>query len=145
MKKQITVPIKLLNIDNDGFHLQMKIFVNGKPANVIIDTGASRTVFDKTGIKNFEKKTKAKLHHKLSSGLGTNTMKSHKINIAEVKLGTIKIKNYEAVLLDLTHVNQSYIQIGLSPIDGIIGSDLLHKYKASISYEKKILILHAID
>ena len=139
--KQSTISIKLLHIDNDGFHLQIKISINGKTANVLIDTGASRTVFDKTRIKNFEKKTIAKLHDNLSSGLGTNTMKSHKINLALLKLGTIEIKNYEAILLDLSHVNKSYKQVGLKPIDGVIGSDLLQKYKANISYEKKILIL----
>ena len=44
-------------------------------------------------------------------------------------------------MLDLSHVNQSYEQIGLKPIDGVLGSDVLLKYNAVIDYEKKILKL----
>jgi len=139
--KQVNIPIQLLGIDDDGFHLQIKILINGKPANVLIDTGASRTVLDKNRIKRFESQTKASPHNRLSSGLGTNTMKSHRINIKEVRLGTLLIKNYKAILLDLSHVNESYKQIGLKAIDGVIGGDILRKYKAGILYEKKVLVL----
>ena len=40
----------------------------------------------------------------------------------------MKIKNYQTVLLDLSHVNNSYSQIKIKPIDGVLGSDILHKY-----------------
>src|SRR4051812_21566405 len=111
--KQVRIPLQLVNIDNDGTHLHIKISINGKSANMVLDTGASRTVFDKKGIKKFVKDSKAELHDKLSSGLGTNTMESHKINIKKIKIGAVEINNYESVLLDLGHVNKSYKQLGL--------------------------------
>lgn len=123
----------------------MTISINGKSASMVLDTGASRTVFDKKGIKKFVKDSKATLHDKLSGGLGTTTMKSHKISIRQIKLGDIKINNYETVLLDLSHVNKSYKQIGLNPVDGILGGDILHQYKATISYEKNLLLLKTIS
>jgi hypothetical protein len=141
MKKKSTIPLKLLPIDNDGYHLQIKISINGKPANVLVDTGASRTVFDKKRIKKLVKNEKPEAHDKLSTGLGTNTMESHKIGLKKLKLGKTEIKDYSTILLDLTHVNQSYKQLKLKPIDGVIGSDLLHAYNAIIDYKRKILIL----
>jgi predicted aspartyl protease len=65
--------LKLLNIDGDGFHLQASIKINGKAALVIVDTGASRTVFDKTEIRKYLKKEEIEEHDKLSTGLGTNS------------------------------------------------------------------------
>lgn len=136
-----TIPFKILSIGGEGFHLMIKLTINGKSAHVIIDTGASKTVFDKKRIKKYVKVKKFNQHDKLSSGLGTNTMTSQFTNIQKIKIGKIEIENYSAVLLDLSHVNHSYNQVGLKAVEGVLGSDILLKYKAVIDYEKKILKL----
>jgi hypothetical protein len=136
-----TIPFKILNIDGEGFHLMIKIKINNKVSNLIIDTGASKTVFDKHRIKNFVSEKKFDTHDKLSSGLGTNSMESQLVTLKKIKIGEVEILNYHTILLDLSHVNQSYEQIGLKPIDGVLGSDVLLKYNAVIDYEKKILKL----
>ena len=135
------IPFKILNIDNEGFHLLMKLKINGKVANVIVDTGASKTVFDKTRIEKFVKERHFDVHEKMSSSLGTNTMQSQIAFLKKIKIGEVVIENYKAVLLDLSHVNQSYEQIKLAAIDGVLGSDILLKYKAVIDYEKKVVRL----
>ena len=132
------IPFKILSINGEGFHLTMKLFINGKPANIIIDTGASKTVFDKSRISKFITNKIFDENEKLSTGLGTNTMKSHMTKIKKLKIGTIEILNYETVLLDLSHVNESYKQVGLKPIEGVLGSDILVEYNAVIDYEKKL-------
>ena len=134
------IPIKILKLD-DGFHLQISIQINNKPANVLIDTGASQTVFDKTRIANFLREEKFELHDKLSTGLGTSDMKSHLVIIDEISLGKIKNKNYRSVVIDLSHVNVAYKQMKQKPIDGVLGSDILKKYKAVIDYGKRVLSL----
>lgn len=136
-----TIPFKILNLDGDGFHLLVKLHLNRKAANVIIDTGASKTVFDKSRIEKFVTDKKFATHDKLSSGLGTNTMTSQITTIKKIKIGSLEIENYETVLLDLSHVNHSYASVGLKPIEGVLGSDILRKYKAIIDYEKKVLKL----
>jgi hypothetical protein len=136
-----TIPFKILNIDGEGFHLMIKIKINNKVSNLIIDTGASKTVFDKHRIKNFVSEKKFDTHDKLSSGLGTNSMESQLVTLKKIKIGEVEILNYHTILLDLSHVNKSYEQIGLKPVDGVLGSDVLLKYNAVIDYEKKILKL----
>jgi len=136
-----TIPFKILNIEGDGFHLLIKLKINGKSSAMIIDTGASKTVFDKTRITKFVSEKTFNSHDKLSSGLGTNTMESQLTVLKKIKIGELEIKNYQTILLDLSHVNNSYEQINLKPIDGVLGSDILLKYNATIDYEKKILKL----
>jgi len=136
-----TIPFKVLDIAGEGFHLLLKMYINKKVAHVIIDTGASKTVFDKTRISKFVSDKTFEKHDSLSSGLGTNTMKSEQVYIKKLKIGDLEIDGYKTILLDLSHVNQSYHQIGLKPVDGVLGSDILLKYNGVIDYEKKILKL----
>ena len=136
-----SIPLKILDIAGDGYHLMIKLYINKKVANVIVDTGASKSVFDKTRIEKYVADKAFEKHDSLSSGLGTNTMVSELVTIKKLKIGDLEIDNYKTILLDLSHVNNSYTQIGLKHVDGVLGSDILLKYNAVIDYEKKILKL----
>jgi predicted aspartyl protease len=113
--------------------------INGQPARLLIDTGASRTVFDSERIKAFL--PGEDLHFekidKLSTGLGTNTMESHTVILKEFCLGESVFDDYQTVILNMEHVNQSYRMLSFPEIDGVLGGDLLHKLKAIIDYRKK--------
>jgi predicted aspartyl protease len=135
------LPLVISSIENDGFHLRLKIIINGKEANLILDTGASKTVFDEEKIVPFLGHNDLEEEERLSTGLGTTTMKSKSVIIDKIELNELVIQNYEATILDLKHVNQSYEKMGLEPIDGILGGDILVDYKAVIDYEKKELVL----
>lgn len=137
---KVSIPIKILKLEG-GFHLLINIRVNGKPARLLIDTGASHTVFDKGQILNFLKKEKFEKHDKLSTGLGTSDMKSHLAVIDKISLGKKEISNYKTVVIDLSHVNVAYKHVKQKPIDGVLGSDILKKYKAVIDYGNKKLSL----
>lgn len=136
-----SISFKTLNIDNEGFHLILKIYINNKVAKVVLDTGASKTVFDNHRVRKYLNHSDFESNDKLSTGLGTNSMQSHTTSIKKLKIGDLEITNYKTVLLDLSHVNHSYEQIGFDPIDGVLGSDILVEYKAIIDYEKKVLKL----
>jgi hypothetical protein len=136
-----TIPFTILSLDAEGYHLMIKVKINGKTANLIVDTGASKTVLDTTRGSKFVNEKDFKTHDKLSSGLGTNTMQSQTAILKKMKIGDLEIRNYVTVLLDLSHVNSSYQQIGLKPVEGVLGSDILLQYKAVIDYEKKTMKL----
>lgn len=131
------IPLKFLAIEGDGTHLLIAIKINGKKANMLVDTGASRTVFDINSISKFTSKKKFGKNNQLSTGLGTNTMQSHNTILKKVKIGKLEIENFEAILLDLKHVNESYEKIGLGTIDGVLGGEILVNFKAVIDYGKK--------
>jgi len=135
------INLEILSIDEDGFHLMIKGKVNGKEAKFILDTGASRTVFDENQIIELLGHNDMQEVDKLSTGLGTSSMESKTVIIDEFKLNDISINNYEVAVLDLQHVNQSYEKNGLPTIDGVLGGDILMNYNAVIDYSNKEMIL----
>ncbi len=140
---KVEIPIILISIENDGFHLMINAKVNGNKINLLVDTGASRTVFDSNRIKKIINTDNLQKNERLSAGLGTNTMESEIAVIDKFAFSKIKIKKYNAVLIDMSHVNEMYESIKLPQIDGVLGSDLLLKHKAIIDYKKRILKLYA--
>lgn len=141
MKSKLAVRLVALGPDG-GLHLHTTIKVNGKNAEVVVDTGASRTVFDKERINRFIKKgTTQKSEHR-SSGLGTNDMESFQVDLKSIELGKLNIGNYRTHLLDLSHVNKAYEAVKIEMVDGILGSDLLLELDAVIDYGKKQILLN---
>jgi clan AA aspartic protease (TIGR02281 family) len=136
-----TIPVTIVSIEDDGCHLMVKGFINGKEANLLIDTGASRTVFDQDRVMRFfgDETIDFEMNEKLSTGLGTNTMESRTLQLDEVRLGELLIKDYTAVVLEMSHINESYSKLDLPGIDGVIGGDLLERYGAVIDYGSREL------
>ncbi|MEA3478277.1 MAG: retropepsin-like aspartic protease [Bacteroidota bacterium] len=135
------VPISMMAIEEDGCHLMIKALINGHDANLLIDTGASRTVFDDERILSFldDQEFDFEINEKLSTGLGTSSMESKSVTIKEIRLGELEIKDYTAVVLEMSHVNESYAKLGLPGIDGVLGGDLLEEYGVVIDYSAKEL------
>lgn len=135
------IPIEVTVIEDDGFHLMIAVEVNGLPARMLLDTGASRSVFDLERISRFftDSRPDFETNEKLSTGLGTRDMQSQALYLKELKIGELRIRKYPAVVLDMSHVNLSYSELDLPPIDGVIGSDILMKYGAVINYGKMVM------
>lgn len=130
------VPLELVNLHNDGFHLLVEVVVFGQSFNVVLDTGASKTVFDKTVIEKHMKDAELMSSELLSTGLGTNSMESHTIIIPVLKIGKFKLKNFEAAVLDLSTISHAYSSLNLPPVIGVLGGDILMRHKAIINYKK---------
>ena len=111
--------------------------VNGKSARFVVDTGASRTVFDKDRILNYINNPEFAEKEGLSAGIGGTDISSFIFTIEELSFGDLKINDYQAVAMDLSNINTSYEMIKLPPIDGVLGGDLLRKHNAVISYRLK--------
>ncbi|WP_118194229.1 retropepsin-like aspartic protease [Albibacterium indicum] len=135
------IPLILLNLQNDGFHLLVEVTVFDKPFRAVLDTGASKTVFDKASVETHIDPELIKPSDQLSTGLGTNTMESYTLTIPDFKIGDLHLKNYEAAVLDLSTINIAYQQLDMEPVIGVIGGDLLYEYKAKIDYESRSLCL----
>ena len=137
MQRYIEIPINIISIEGDGFHLIAEGRINDKVARFVVDTGASRTVFDKDRILNYINNPEFAEKEGLSAGIGATDISSFIFNIEELSFGDLKIKDYQAVAMDLTNINASYEMIKLPPIDGVLGGDLLRKHNAVISYKLK--------
>lgn len=128
-------------MDEQGYHIFVKALINGRVANLLVDTGASKTVFDTNRIQKFASVKTMVANDQISTGLGTNSMQSHTIELKRMKLGDLILNNAEIFLLDLSHVNETYVKLNYKPLDGVLGGDILKKYNAVINYKKKIVVL----
>ncbi|MBK5284059.1 MAG: retropepsin-like domain-containing protein, partial [Bacteroidia bacterium] len=137
--RKTIIPFHLVPLDDDGAHLVVDASINDIKIKLLIDTGASKTVFDRKRMRALMSGKRFKKNHALSVGLGTNKMKSHYAMLEKFSIGELELKNFQTVLLDLSIVNKSYTALGLSPIDGVLGGDILNQYGAEINYRKKQL------
>jgi hypothetical protein len=137
MKRYIEVPLQLLDIEGEGFHIMVKGLIHGKEANFLIDTGASRSVFDPKTISDFIDNIQFEKKEGMTAGVGSSDLESATFVIDSFSVGELEIDEYEAVALDLENIHEMYGKLGLPRIDGIIGGDLLKRYKAVINYKLK--------
>lgn len=135
------IPLVLLNLQDDGFHLLVEVVVFNQRFKAVLDTGASKTVFDKATIEKYANHEHILLSEHLSTGLGTNSMESYTLSIPELVIGDLVLTNYEVALLDLSTINSAYEMLDIDPILGVIGGDLLKTYHANIDYNAETLIL----
>lgn len=135
--RTITVPLILINLQDNGFHLLVEIVVFGEKLFAVVDTGASRSVFDKgllekhiTELSSNEETQAATIFSSATTLEGI---------IPKLKIGKLTLKNYKSVGLDLQSVTDAYLQLGHPAIAGIIGGDILMKFHAKIDYQKEVL------
>jgi hypothetical protein len=135
------IKLDIFSLDKDGYHIKLKVLINGKVANLILDTGASRTVFDKNTIHEFVPELDLMEHEATTSGVGSNELQSFSTIIKKFEIGNLLIRKYHCAVIDLTHVNMAYGMVGRPAVHGVLGGDILRKYKAKINYETKTLTL----
>ena len=141
MRRYIEVPLQLLDLKGDGFHIMVKGKIHGKEAFFIVDTGASRTVFDPKTISTYIDDVQFEKKEGLSAGLGISDSEIITFKIESFFIGDLEIQNYEAAAMDLEIVDDMYGEVGLPHFAGLIGGDLLQRYKAVINYRCKKLRL----
>jgi len=137
------IPLIFIPIEEEGYHILVEGEINCKPARLLIDTGASRSVFDYSSIHKFFDDGEIELEEieTLSTGIDSDSVKSELTILQTLKIGKLILKNYKAIIIDMPYVNGSYAKLGIEPIDGIIGNDILKGYGAVIDFNARLLEL----
>jgi hypothetical protein len=141
MQSKYVIPLEFIKLDTDSFHLLVKAKINRIPVNLVIDTGASRTVFD---IKSFENSVKFSDEKSLaiqSAGIMADKIESRAATAEIFKIGKLRLNNHPLILIDLESINDLYQRVTGKKIHGLLGSDFLMKMKSTINYQKMVLIL----
>lgn len=138
----IQIPLQIIDLEDDGFHPLVEVVVFGKPFLVVLDTGASKTAFDKAILQQTNDAALFIETDKLSTGLGTSTMASFTLRLHDLHVGTLHIPDFEVAVLDLSTINMAYAQLNKPLVLGVLGGDILMKYKAVIDYGNGLLTLN---
>jgi hypothetical protein len=137
------IALELISMEGGGYHLGVDVLLNGKSAFLLLDTGASRTVLDKNQVHLYQDNLEMELLDEKSTGLGTNTMDIHTMQISSFQVGEHILEEYTLALIDLSHVNETYEKLGFRKIQGVLGSDILYAHKAIVDYENlKLMFKH---
>ncbi|MEC4113006.1 retropepsin-like aspartic protease [Myroides pelagicus] len=120
-------------------HLFVRAKINGVWGDFILDTGASNSCIDFSHIEMFgitasESKTKA-------TGAGANGLFTQVSFKNHLQLGRWHQKDFNFVLLDLSHVNAALTEYKTKNVHGIIGSDVLLLGEAIIDYKARVLYI----
>jgi hypothetical protein len=142
MSQKFKIPISIIELDSRSYHLLIEVYINKLPVNVIIDTGASRTVFDKSLLGNKLQIVKhSNLEEIQSAGIIAGNIESDYAIAESFKIGKLKLRDFPVVLIDMNGINQLYKKVTGKEVHGLLGSDFLLDFKAVINYGKASLVL----
>lgn len=133
----IVLPLKLIELEENNFHLVLEgKLADGKKIFWIVDTGASKTVFD-SSLEDYYKLVEAGSHEQYqSAGISVGMVETRVGSIDKMKMGKLKIKNLKVALIDLSHVNEIYRKYRDIQIAGLLGSDIMKAYGCIIDYQQ---------
>lgn len=137
-----TIPIDIIELESENYHLIItSAFADGVKGNWVIDTGASKTVFDKNLTDYFllsDDETED-LH---SAGINDEPLKTSMGYLKRFSFGKLEVENMKVALLDMSHINELYSKVTDIKICGLLGSDFLLKHKGLIDYKRKRMRLY---
>tara|TARA_R110000868_G_scaffold342194_2_gene602992 strand:+ start:1964 stop:2407 length:444 start_codon:yes stop_codon:yes gene_type:complete len=120
-------------------HFEIKATLNGVRGVFILDTGASSSCVGFEAIDTF--KLSSETSKIKAAGAGATDMETQVSKKNTLTIGSWEKNNAILILFNLIHVNTALVTHNSTPVDGIIGADILKKAKAVIDYEKKYLYL----
>ena len=139
---RIKIPLQIIKLESDNYHIIISgTFADGTTGNWVVDTGASKTVFDKTRV-NFYSVLAGEADEIHTAGTGEEPQEISLALLNPFQIGKLKITNQKVALLDLSNINQLYTKATQLTICGLIGGDFLFEHSAIIDYKKQVLLLN---
>ncbi len=136
---RIKLPIQVVELEEQNFHPVISSEINGRKGNWVIDTGASKTVFDKNRPDDYNLLDEEDEIY--SASVSDQPMSTSLAELKSLRMEKLNVTGFKVAVIDFTHINQLYRKAGGPEICGLIGSDFLIKYSAVINFKKKLLTL----
>lgn len=114
-------------------HIVFHLFLNQYPALFLLDTGASGTILTLESVERFSLKIEET--EESGTGAGTTNLKMQRALQNELIFKDKKIENIDLFVMDLAHVNNSFLDIGHQTIDGVLGADILINHNCIVDYK----------
>jgi predicted aspartyl protease len=140
--RKYKVKLQIIELDGNSYHIMTDVLINGIPVKVIVDTGASRTVFDRTFLgERLELSDKIDPGEIQSAGVTAGNIESLVANASTFCLGKLELKDFQVILIDLGSISRIYQKVAGKPVHGLLGSDFLLQMNAVIDYGKAVMTL----
>lgn len=121
-------------------HIEVDVNIDGVSTSFLVDTGASNTVIDvgfaKDNLLEFTSIGEQ------GGGVGTSQMVLFHKQVNLFKINDFEIRSFDLYATDFQHVKDSLAKKGVTELcNGVIGADILIKYKSLIDYKNQKLYL----
>lgn len=126
--------MKLCEIPGGGTHILVRCKINSHKAYLLIDTGASQSIFDYNGIQFNKEDIEDVENDGTSSGFNSSIDELYTGKIDSLNISYLRTSIEPAIFTPLDHINNIYSSINLPVISGILGCDFLIKHNATIDF-----------
>jgi hypothetical protein len=120
-------------------HIAVVARLSGKPAKLIVDTGAGGTCIDVGALEQYKLKLSAK--SRKGGGVGSVAMKMTTVDSHDLSIGQVDLHEFKLLALDLSHVIAGLAKAKVEGIVGVLGADVLHRRQAVIDYARSVILL----
>lgn len=136
------IRLELINLEDQNYHLTVvSQFEGGKEGMWIIDSGASKTVFDESLEELYTPVSMDESLQIQSAGIGEGRLETSLGELKPFSIGNYDHPSLQVALIDLSHINKLYYHVTSKEICGLIGSDFLLSHNAIIDYGRMELVL----
>ena len=125
IKKIYKIKLKVFKLDGGGRHIAVKAQINGHSAVLLVDTGASNSIFDSGHIAFAETILNKVDSDGNSSGFNSEISNLFQGEVAELKISRYKENKVKVIFTSMDHINALYKSLRFPVIAGIIGCDWL--------------------
>ncbi len=120
-------------------HVTVVARLAGKPARLVVDTGAGGTVIDSAALARFSLTLSGT--SRKGGGVGSSTMRLKYVDRHDLSLAGIDLSAIKLLSMDLSQVNVGLARDKVAPIVGVIGADVLWCCAALLDYAKGVMLL----
>ncbi|MDA3815943.1 MAG: retropepsin-like aspartic protease [Prolixibacteraceae bacterium] len=141
-RRKYTTPIQLVELEDENYHIVIEgILKSGKTLLWVIDTGASKTVFDGNLSEHFDP-DELEATEVQSAGIGEGRVDTQTGILHEICFGEMTLSDWPVAIINLEHINQIYSQFTNIEIAGLLGSDFLLKHQCIIDFQNLEMTLY---
>ncbi|MDA3880010.1 MAG: retropepsin-like aspartic protease [Prolixibacteraceae bacterium] len=141
-KRKYTIPIQLIELEDENYHILVEgEFNNNNILQWVVDTGASKTVFDANLAEHFET-DELEATEVQSAGIGEGHVETQIGVLHEIHFGELPLNNWPVAIINLEQINTIYSQFTNIRIAGLLGSDFLLKHKAVVDFKNLKMTLY---
>ncbi|MFY0624659.1 MAG: retropepsin-like domain-containing protein [Reichenbachiella sp.] len=137
IKAQLIEHIPIKNLSSKPI---IQVTVNGKKCNFLVDTGADISIFNTSRLKKFHLEASKIYGKHLAIGAHGHTTEVVKVSNVKISL-TENIHLSEIYGMNIDKVSMSIHEKTSIRVDGILGSDMLIKYRGIIDYHSRQITL----
>ncbi len=128
------IPLTIRPIQHTGYHCFVNLYYEGIPLPMVLDTGASRTVLDVAALDRLDLAAMSYHTDDQAVGFTNQGLQAKLLDFPLLIIGDVELHQQQLGVLDLSHINQTYDNLGIPPVSGILGNDLLVDLKAKIDF-----------